>query len=116
MVAERRERGEEVAAWIEVLDAAEERGVDRHHVLEATVHLARLDHLHLSVLFEDRRADLAGLSVDERRQVALAAQDGGADLPDAAGAQGVRLARPAELGHAPLPALGERARGPRGVR
>ncbi len=55
-------------------------GIDAHHVLEPAVLLALLDHQELAVALDDGRADLAGLAVDERRDVADAVEDVRADL------------------------------------
>ena len=55
----------DVAPREHFLQMLEECGVDRHHVFEAPVDRAVLDHDDLAVLLEDGRFDLADLFVEE---------------------------------------------------
>jgi hypothetical protein len=96
-----------VATAEEALDPGEELRVDGDHVLEAAVRGARLLHDDLAVLLDDARADLPGFVVDQRRPVGVAAEDLGAGLLDAIGAEAVGLARPAEGRRRALLAAGD---------
>ena len=112
VIAQRRERREVVATRVEVLDAARKGGVDREDVLEVAVLRARLFHLQHAVDFVDVRADLAGLPVDERRQITLAGENLGPYLLHAARTQRVCVSRPSELREGALAALEQRRGGP----
>ena len=86
----------DVAAGEHLFEVLEERGVDRHHVLEVAVNGAILHHQDLPVAFEDRGLDLADLLIQEDADVLLAVEDLLPRLPRAGGAERVGLTGPAE--------------------
>ena len=79
-----------------VFEMLEERGVDRHHVLEVAVDGAVLHHQDLAVALDNRRLDLADLLVQQDADVLLAVENLLPCLAHAHRAEGVGLARPPE--------------------
>ena len=104
--------GADVAAGEDLFQVLEERGVDGHHVFEVAVDRAILHHQDLAVALDDLRLDLAGLVGVEDFEGRLAVQDLLADFRDAARAQRIGLARPAERRLGLFPGLEQRLVGP----
>jgi hypothetical protein len=104
--------GADVAAGEALFQVLEEGGVDGHHVLEVAVNGAILDHQDLAVALDDLGFDLAHLFVHQDRERLLAVENLLADLGDAARAQGIGLARPAQRGLGLLVRLEQRLFGP----
>src|SRR5581483_3992066 len=95
--------------------ALEPLRIDRHHVGEGAVLLARLLHDDLPVLLEDLGFDLAGLAFDELAEGARPVEDRRSDLLHATRTQRIGGARPPELRERPLPPLEQRSGRPRGL-
>ncbi len=105
---------ENVAAGEALFQVLEEGGVDGHYVLEVAVNRAILDHQDFAVTLDDLGLDLAHFFVHQDRKRFLAAHDLLAGLGDAARAQRVGLARPAQRGLGLLIRLQQRLFGPTG--
>ena len=105
--------GLEVAAGKQVFDAREKRRVDRERVGKRAVGGAGLLDHDLAVAFEDVRADLARVIVDERLDRLLARQDALARHLDALRAERIGAPRPAEGRLGSFRALQERTGRPR---
>jgi len=86
----------DVAAGEDLLDVPVERRVDRHHVFEAAVDGAFLDHQDLAIALDDLRFDLARLISVKDFEGSFAVEDLLADFGHATRAQGIGLARPAQ--------------------
>jgi len=84
------------AAGEDLLDVPVERRVDRHHVFEAAVDGAFLDHQDLAIALDDLRFDLARLISVKDFEGSFAVEDLLADFGHATRAQGIGLARPAQ--------------------
>jgi hypothetical protein len=91
-LAHRRRRVGREQLLHELVGGVELVRVDGHQVLEMAVLRTILDHPHLSVTLDDLSFDLADLFVNERRNVALAAEDLFACLDHAVRAK--RIGRP----------------------
>ena len=98
----------DVAAGEALFEVLEERRVDRHHVFEMAVLRAVLHHQDLAVALDDLRLDLADLLVQQDFVGKLAVDDLLADFGDAARAQGIGLAGPAERRLRLFPGLQQR--------
>src|SRR5690606_24425039 len=104
----------DVGPWITLLEVLEERGVNRHDVLEVPVLRAVLHHQDLPIAFDDRGLDLADLLRQQHRVVALAVEDLLPGLAYADRTERVGLARPAKRRLDLLPRLEQRLLGPPG--
>src|SRR5262249_39436644 len=104
--------GAEVAAGVAPLDDLREARIERQQILERAVLGAGLADEDLAALLDDVGLDLADVTVDEVGERPLAAQDRVPGLDDAARAQRVRRARPAEGRARALVALEQRTRRP----
>src|SRR5437867_3235892 len=98
--------GADVAAGKDSLDVAVEFGIDSHDIFEMPMLGAVLHHQDLAFALDDLRLDFAGTRVIEQvGKWSGTVQDLFADFRHAARAQGVGLARPAELRLGLLPGL-----------
>ena len=103
---------DDVAAGEDFFQVLEERGVDGHHVFEVAVHGAILHHQDLAVALDDLRFDLADFLVEQDLVVDLAVDDLLPDFRDAAGAERIGGAGPAERRLRLLIGLEQRLIGP----
>ncbi len=106
--------GVDVPPRIHGLDVLQKLLVDGHHVLEAPVDGALLDHPDLPVALQDGGFDLAHLLVDEDPVVHFPVQNLLACLNDALGTEGVGRARPSQRGLGLLPRFQQGFIGPFG--
>lgn len=85
--------GVDVAAREEGFNMLQKFRIDRHHVFEMSVRRAILDHPYLAIAFDDLSFDLADVLVDQRRNLAVAAENLLTSFDHAVRAKRIRLSR-----------------------
>jgi len=97
-----------VAARKKSLDVRQEFRIHRHQVFKVSVFGAIFDHPDLAVTFDDLGFDLTNLFIDQRRDIAFAADDLFACFDHAVRAERICLAREAKSRLGFLPRLKDR--------
>ena len=97
-----------IPAGENIFQMLEEGRIHRHHIFKPAVDRAFLHHQNLAIALDNLRLDLAQFLVEKDLVREFTIHDLLANLRDATGAQGIRLARPAQLGLHFLVALEQR--------